>query len=136
MTTPYEKEQYASYNTNATTMQPVPLPSLNGGLYTGEPFDPESTYKNYPNKPDSVYLHTQALLSANPPPGLNAQFPDTFRPGNNMPDASGAMKLARYSNRHSLVCTKMVTAEAQTSGCKNRPFIGADVNPFNNPYFI
>jgi hypothetical protein len=87
------------------TYQSAPAPSLNGGLYTGEPFDQTCTYKNYPNKPDSVYLHTHTLSSANPPPGAQDQFPDSIRPGNNLPETK-MMNIVKYDDLHSIVCSK------------------------------
>jgi hypothetical protein len=100
------------YNTNSkeflecnhTHYIPPPKPSLNGGLFTGEEFHKDAPYRNFPQMPDSVYLHTKTLSSANPPPGSQHQFPDTYRPGNNLPVTmfNGVFK---FSDKHAIVCT-------------------------------
>jgi hypothetical protein len=63
--------------------EPAPAPSLNGGLYTGEPFAPDAPWRNIPVVPDATYLTRVNLLSANPPPGATEQIPGGWRPGNN-----------------------------------------------------
>jgi hypothetical protein len=104
--TPFNKDDiYASYNEKNLSYIPPPKSSLNGGLYTGEPFNVGAEYRNFPNIPDSVHLHTKSLSSANPPPGAQNQFPDSFRPGNNMPDITG-MQFNKYSSTHAIVCTQ------------------------------
>ncbi len=104
--TPFNKnDTYALYNADHASYVSAPKPSLNGGLYTGEPFHPNAEYRNFPNQPDAVHLHTVALNSANPPPGAQQQFPDAFRPGNNMPVVDG-VTLNKFSPVHSIVCTK------------------------------
>jgi len=104
---PYSKEddRYAVYNADNSSYISAPKPSLNGGLYTGDQFHQNAPYRNFPNVPDSVHLHTVALSSANPPPGVENQFPDAFRPGNNMPDVQG-MSLNKFSSSHAIVCAK------------------------------
>lgn len=137
---PYDKnestllEYYACSSIGSTTTNndntrfyaPPPLPSLNGGLYTGEKFKENSGYRNFPNKPDSVYLHTKTLSSANPPPGAQYQFPDSFRPGNNVPDTHG-LGLHKYGNEHSIMCTKASSNhnrenDISTTSSKNKGF--------------
>jgi hypothetical protein len=132
----YEKQPHYVYVNNTPTYSSIPLPSLNGGLYTGEEFDKNSTYRNFPNKPDSVYMHTYALSSANPPPGISSQFPDTFRPGNNMPDTrSNSIKLTRFSNKHALVCLNNKST-TNAYECQKKSFIGTEPNLFNIPSFL
>jgi hypothetical protein len=58
----------------------APAPSLNGGLYAGEPF--AGAWRNYPSMPDASYAVQRNLQSAGPPPGAAAQPPGTLRPGN------------------------------------------------------
>jgi hypothetical protein len=43
----------------------IPKPSLNGGLYTGEPF--KGDWGNVYVKPDVVYMNNVNLITANPP---------------------------------------------------------------------
>ncbi len=72
----------------ATTQQVLNLPpaSLNGGRYTGEPFEKDAPWRNFPALPDAGYLNVVALRSANPPPGAKYHFPGGgLRPGNNTP---------------------------------------------------
>ena len=65
------------------TPVPLPKPSLNGGLYTGEPFAKNAPYANVPVIPDVGYMIHYNLRSANPPPGAIYQYPGNIRPGNN-----------------------------------------------------
>lgn len=59
----------------------IPERSVNGGLYTGEPFQQGAPWANIPVVPDAD-TYTQNLESANPPP--DAIFvPSYTRPGNN-----------------------------------------------------
>lgn len=58
-------------------------PQVNGGLYTGEPFQSGAQWANVPVQPDAVVMVQQNLLSANPPPGAIAHVPSALRPGNN-----------------------------------------------------
>jgi hypothetical protein len=95
----------AEYGMERVGYIPPPKPSLNGGLYTGEEFEITGGHRNYPVKPDSVNYHVNNLKSANPPPGVLHQFPDSIRPGNNLPDTV-ALGLSRYSDQHSIMCTK------------------------------
>lgn len=64
---------------------PVPnkTPVLNGGLYTGQPFQSGATWGNYPVTPDAVTYVQKNLMSANPPPEALRHIPSTPRPGNN-----------------------------------------------------
>lgn len=73
------------FNTVASwdgTNTEIPPPSLNGGLYNGEPF--AGPWGNVPVTPDAVSMTTQTLKKAQPPPPFEAtvQFGNTFRPGN------------------------------------------------------
>lgn len=114
----YESKLLASaeYNIKDTGYRPPPKPSLNGGLYTGEPFEETELHRNFPVQPDSVNYHINNLKSANPPPGALYQFPDTIRPGNNLPDTV-ALGLSRYSTSHSIMCTKRPVAASTKYDC-------------------
>lgn len=111
---PYDRDESklasADYNIADVGYRPPPKPSLNGGLYTGEPFEETGLHRNFPVQPDSVNYHITNLKSANPPPGAMHQFPDTIRPGNNLPDTV-ALGLSRYSTNHSIMCTKRPAPE-------------------------
>jgi hypothetical protein len=100
------EHDYAPYNEDQKSYVAVPKPSLNGGLYTGEAFAPGAAYRNFPAPPDSVSLITNNLSSANPPPGAQQQFPDVFRPGNNLPIVNEKMKLNKYGDKYAIMCTK------------------------------
>lgn len=110
---PFDKNESMNMEYNCPIYLPPPSASLNGGLFTGEPFDENSTYKNFPNKADSVYLHSVALQSANPPPNVMHQFPDSFRPGNNIPD-SKLIGLKQFDDHHAIVCTKFSNEQKKT----------------------
>ena len=102
-------------STTNTIASGIPPPSLNGGLYTGEPFLANAPWRNFPARPDTVNLITVNLSSANPPPGVTTQFPGGHtRPGNhtlNIPRAT------YFSPEHAMVCTPCAEpAPQQTSG--------------------
>lgn len=89
---------------------PPPPPSLNGGLFTGAPFQEGAPWRNFPATPDVVPLITKNLSSADPPPGAQHQFPGGTRPGNNYQD----MPLVRwYSAEHSLLCASCPQQQTQ-----------------------
>lgn len=77
-----------------THYTPPPPPSLNGGLYTGEPFWPGAPWRNFPATPDSSYLVHVNLRSANPPTQALYQYPAAGqRPGNNYSPMPGIRPL-------------------------------------------
>ena len=128
---PYNSlSQYSNYYQDKIGYISPPKPSLNGGLYTGEKFHDNAEYKNFPAKPDAVYLHKENLKSANPPPNVSFQFPDNFRPGNNLPD-SIAFGLNRFKNENSIICTHYkpqenihckTTENCESIECKNKMY--------------
>ena len=63
--------------------QQPPPPAWNGGWFTGEPYDKDAPWGTVPVIPDVSFLIHNNLLSAQPPPGANIQYPGSFRPGNN-----------------------------------------------------
>jgi hypothetical protein len=81
---------------------PPPKPTLNGGLYTGEPFAKNAPYANIPVVPDTGYMIHYNLRSANPPPEAITQYPGTTRPGNNFQEMPGVTK---QSDMYNLYCT-------------------------------
>ena len=82
---------------------PPPPPSLNGGLYTGEPFMENAPWRNFPAIPDAGYLIHHNLRSANPPPDALFQYPGNVRPGNNWQSMPGVEKTKGLYNQ---LCNK------------------------------
>lgn len=89
------------------TFVPPPKPSLNGGLYTGEPFAPNAMYANFPAVPDAGYMIHYNLRSANPPLDALVQYPGTNRPGNNYQRMPGIVKQSELYNYY---CSSPVVA--------------------------
>lgn len=72
-----------SYIDDEQSPVPAPHPSVNGGLYTGEPFKPGAPWGNVYVRPDAD-TYTQNIKSAIPtPPPLAMMIPSNERPGNN-----------------------------------------------------
>lgn len=71
---------------------PPPQPSLNGGLYTGVPFEKNAPWANVPVIADADYMTHINLRSANPPPQALYQYPGNTRPGNNFQLNTGLKK--------------------------------------------
>lgn len=82
----------------------IPPPSLNGGLYTGEPFKENAPHANIPIIPDTGYIIHYAMRSAHPPPPVEAlyQYPDNHRPGNNTPIMPGIGPFA--GGKYGIMC--------------------------------
>ncbi len=80
----------------------IPPPSLNGGLYTGEPFHKNAGHANVPIIPDTGYMIHYALRSADPPTEALYQYPDGYRPGNNTPLMPGVQPFA--GGKYGLLC--------------------------------
>ena len=91
-------------------------PSLNGGLYTGEPF--KGPWGNVPVIPDTVAMTTYTLRSGNPPKEALTQFGNIHRPGNsalNLPQTS----LDRLSGKHTVLCTSSDSSTDTVQKCKS-----------------
>jgi hypothetical protein len=87
------------------TYQPPPPPTLNGGLYGGEPFPPNAPWRNFPQTPDAGYQQTITLRSAEPPPLAPYHIPGGgLRPGNNTPLLPQGLQ-QRAGGGLNLVCT-------------------------------
>ena len=82
--------QFSPYNYNGYGSPPEL--KLNGGLYTGEPFQEGAPWANVPVVADIDYMIHQNLRSANPPPQALFQYPGTVRPGNNFQAMTGIVK--------------------------------------------
>lgn len=64
----------------------VPPRSLNGGLYTGEPFQPGAPWANVPAPPEAGVLMHGPWLRGISAPGAEHHVPGGgWRPGNNTP---------------------------------------------------
>jgi hypothetical protein len=89
------KSKYTMQNTqNIQNIQNIqntnyPGPSLNGGLFTGEPFAKGAPWGNVPVVPEGDYLTNVNLQSADPPPGATYQYVGSVRLGNNHPRMPG-----------------------------------------------
>ncbi len=102
--------QYATYP--AERAVPPPKPSLNGGLYTGQPFAPGAPWANVPVEPDAGYMVHYNLRSANPPPGALYQYPGSIRPGNSHQTMPGIVKLPH--RRYDAYCIADTETSAMT----------------------
>lgn len=90
-------------------------PSLNGGLYTGEPFREGAQYANIPIIPDGGYMTHFAIRSANPPTQALYQYNDNYRPGNNTPVMPG---LEQYKGgQYGIVCNNVVSQKMHEKTC-------------------
>ena len=97
----------------------IPLPSLNGGLYTGEPFKEGAPYANIPIIPDGGYMTHFALRSADPPLQALYQYNDSYRPGNNTPVMPGIepYKQGQYGIMCNNAVEKMHMKRCKCSKC-------------------
>jgi len=97
-------EQKSDFYKNAYEKLNIPPPSLNGGLYTGEPFKENAPHANIPIIPDSGYITHYALRYAHPQPPIEAlyQYPENHRPGNNTPIMPGVGPFA--NGKYGLMC--------------------------------
>jgi hypothetical protein len=72
-------------------------PKVNGGLYTGEAFEKDAPWGNFPVKPETGSYINKNLVSANPPPLAQYHYPSAeHRPGNNTPELPGIVKCNNY----------------------------------------
>lgn len=97
----------------------IPEPKLNGGLYTGEQF--KGPWRNYYVAPDTEYMTSVGLQSANPPPNAQYQFGNIIRPGNNT--IHPKKNLYKLSDNHNVVCTRVDVSQ---------PF--KSFNPYSDNY--
>ena len=92
---------------------PPPQPSLNGGLYTGQPFTPGAPWANVPVTPEGTYMTHVNLRSAHPPPGASHQYAGSIRPGNNLQEMPGVSML---SDQHAVLC---LSQPSSLTGCRD-----------------
>lgn len=78
-----------------------PPPKLNGGLYTGTPFNNDAGYSTVKVIPDVDYMMNINLKSAKGVSEAQLHYPGNNRPGNSIQDMTG---LQRYSNNNDILC--------------------------------
>lgn len=94
-----------------STPIPPKKPELNGGLYTGAPF--EGPWGNVPVIPDVVPMTKETLTMQTHPitPGSTDQFePAMLRPGNNVPLLLKEQR--SFSKEHNFNCTSQTTSKS------------------------
>jgi hypothetical protein len=108
---------YAPYKNSYTKESNFGIPerSLNGGLYTGEPFKDGAAYANVPAIPDAGYLIHYNLRSADPPSDALYQYPGTDRPGNNTALFPGVQQWKQ--GKYGLACVDKVVNVAHVRDC-------------------
>jgi hypothetical protein len=79
----------------------APVPKLNGGLYSGEPFAEGASYASVPVVADVDNMMYHNLASANSVSEARLHYPSNNRPGNSMQEMPG---LRRYSAKHNILC--------------------------------
>ena len=109
---------YSPYN--ASSSVPPPPPSLNGGLYTGEPFLKGAPWGNVPVIPDVSYMTHVNLRSANPPLAAIYQYPGNIRPGNNFQEMPGVSTIKKYN----VQCSTPSEVSVQKCPCNKCKFSG------------
>jgi hypothetical protein len=83
------KLHFSEYDFEKIGYQTPPGPSLNGGLYTGEPFVKNAPYGNIAITPDAtVYINNNLARGNQPPPSAKYQYPAT-RQGNSFVEWKG-----------------------------------------------
>lgn len=93
---------YASYKPLSQEETKKALtPPLNGGLYTGEPFQKQAGWANVPIVPTVENLVYNNLRSADPPPYGITEYPHYTRPGNNSQNTPGRKVL---NPSHNFTC--------------------------------
>jgi hypothetical protein len=106
------KLQFADYEFEKFGYMKPPLPSLNGGLYTGEEFHHNAPYRNFPVSPDSTtYIHKN--LPDDTPEKARFMYPAT-RKGNSFSHWKGLKRYegtAQNYGPHHIYCIP----------CKNKP---------------
>ncbi len=87
-----QKLEFGNYDFEKVGYQPVPKPSLNGGLYMGETFYKDAPWANIHIDPDSTVYINENLKRGNEPPYLAVwQYPPT-RKGNSYSEWKGLKK--------------------------------------------
>ena len=111
------KLEFGEYNFDKYNYMPVPPPSLNGGLYTGEPFKKDAPYRNFPVLPDaSVYLQENLSNGTNAPNAAKFMYPAT-RVGNSYVDWKGLKKYSGTSTNWGPYNMYCAPCENTTKAC-------------------
>lgn len=94
---------------------PAPAPSLNGGLYTGQPFEAGAPWGNVPIPPDAGMMAFNRNFPATAPPEARFMLPGGgIRPGNNMPSLPSAVKHSRRDELNAMcIPDRMFPPQAQ-----------------------
>lgn len=113
-----------------------PPRSLNGGLYTGEPFIKNAPYGNFPVIPNTDYMTNINLRSANPPLEALYQYVGNTRPGNNFQENIGlinTMSAEGFNMNHNFKCipSKLIKPLNECK-CINKSFGNISGNEINN----
>jgi hypothetical protein len=101
---------------------PIPPRTLNGGLYTGEPFYKNAAYANFPVLPTSAYWTHYNLRSANPLPQALYQIQNAYRPGNNTDQAMPQLSHNSWLNATCIPSGCEESRQTAPSKCKVRVF--------------
>jgi hypothetical protein len=84
--------EFSTYDFEKTGYMPPPKPSLNGGLYSGEPFKDNAPWANIPVVPEATYMIHENLKRGNDVvPYSTVQYPAT-RKGNSFVEWKGIQK--------------------------------------------
>lgn len=110
------KLQFASYEFEKYGYTQPPEPSLNGGLYTGEPFQKGAPHANFPVTPDTtVYLQTNLQNGTEAPNEARYMYPPS-RQGNSHVEWKGLNKYegtAINSGPYNIYCGPCTPQEKQ-----------------------
>lgn len=114
--------QFAEYDFAKTGYTQVPPPSLNGGLYSGEPFERNAPWANVPVTPETTFMINENLNRGNvTAPGANYQYPPT-RQGNNYVEWKGLSKYegtALNSGPFNIYCKRCDNDEQKKCFCED-----------------
>ena len=102
---------------------PPPPPSLNGGLYTGTPFEPNSGWRNFPVKPDTGYYQFGSLAQV-PSAPMAARFMlpgGGLRPGNSTPLIPPAFANSRVNELNAMCIPTEAFSATATPCCEAIP---------------
>lgn len=122
--------QFSDYEFEKNGYTPVPPPSLNGGLYSGEPFQKGAPWANVRATPDSTYLINQNLKIGNPAftPGSDLQYPAT-RKGNSYVKWTGLKRYEGTNANHGPYNIYCPSSEERPKSCDCSSICPGSTNP-------
>ena len=85
-----------------SSYEPPPEPSLNGGLYTGEPFAAGAPWRNFPIAPDAGVYAFKGLRGIAPDAALHMLPGGGLRGGNNTPLISKEYASSRVADLNAI----------------------------------